>query len=341
LAGNVVDLCPVGALLDKNFLFKQRVWFLTATPSISPVDAGGENIWIDHNEGAVYRIRPRANLDVNKWWISDDTRYAWKGIQGENRLRSARKAQFGTQVEVTYQVAMESAGMELRALASTPGSLYAQLSPMMTTEEAYLLATYIRSLDPQAVLILGPVPTQKDEVFSSAVTGKQTYTIKGEKVPNAAGVRRVIEKLGGPKATYEEFIKSESAELKKLKGGWVVGGYLKDWVGKEQPPLYKKGYRVVQDILPNSLVNAAEVVLPAAAWCEKEGCWENFARKVQVFAKAVNPPEGVTEEGSVYAKLLKRPLRLTEIRATLGEPYAGATIPATPLQEPATEFVEL
>ena len=72
LAGNVIDICPVGALLDKDFLFTQRVWFLKATPSISPVNAGGENIEIHHTEGRIYRIKPRFNKDVNKWWISDE-----------------------------------------------------------------------------------------------------------------------------------------------------------------------------------------------------------------------------------------------------------------------------
>ena len=61
LAGNVVDLCPVGALLDKDFLFKQRVWLLKRVPSISPADSGGENIFLEYNEGVVYRIKPRYN----------------------------------------------------------------------------------------------------------------------------------------------------------------------------------------------------------------------------------------------------------------------------------------
>ena len=96
LAGNVVDLCPVGALLDKDFLFKQRVWLLKQTPSISPVDSGGENIFLEHNEGVVYRIKPRYNAEVNTWWISDDTRYSYKIIQHDQRLKSAYKKEHGS-----------------------------------------------------------------------------------------------------------------------------------------------------------------------------------------------------------------------------------------------------
>src|SRR5947209_19313063 len=102
LAGNVVDLCPVGALLDKEFLFKQRVWLLKSAPSISPADSGGENIFLDHNEGVVYRVKPRYNAEVNTWWISDDTRYSYKPLYDDNRLLQAARTQYGTQIDVSY-----------------------------------------------------------------------------------------------------------------------------------------------------------------------------------------------------------------------------------------------
>src|SRR5688572_24555978 len=133
LAGNVVDLCPVGALLDKEFLFKQRVWLLKEVPSISPVDAGGENIWIHYNEGIIYRIKPRFNPEVNTWWISDDTRYSYKAVHDEKRLRGARRNQYGSQVETEWGHAISDADHGLRNAVKEggPGSLYAMLSPMM------------------------------------------------------------------------------------------------------------------------------------------------------------------------------------------------------------------
>src|ERR1700677_3390139 len=85
LAGNVVDLCPVGALLDKEFLFKQRVWLLRQAVSISPTDSGGENIFLEFNEGIVYRIKPRFNAQINTWWISDDTRTSNKILYNPKR----------------------------------------------------------------------------------------------------------------------------------------------------------------------------------------------------------------------------------------------------------------
>src|SRR2546429_9097360 len=98
LSGNVVDLCPVGALLDKDFLFKQRVWLLKQAPSISPADSGGENIYIEYNEGVIYRIKPRFNPEVNGWGISGDTRYSFKPVHGENRLRQGKRSQYRSQI---------------------------------------------------------------------------------------------------------------------------------------------------------------------------------------------------------------------------------------------------
>src|SRR5205085_8453913 len=101
------------------------------------------------------------------------------------------------------------AGLKNIVKESGPGGLFAMLSPMMACEEAWLLGQYIRGLDPQAVLVLGPVPsTGKDEVFKNPNNGKITFTIQAEKAPNAAGVRRIIESLGGPTISLEELGKS-------------------------------------------------------------------------------------------------------------------------------------
>ena len=90
LASNVIDICPVGALLDKDFLFQQRVWFLKRAASIDPLTCSGDNIWVEHNEGTVYRVKPRPNLDVNKWWITDEVRYGWKFIHSDERITMPR-----------------------------------------------------------------------------------------------------------------------------------------------------------------------------------------------------------------------------------------------------------
>jgi NADH-quinone oxidoreductase subunit G len=349
LAGNVVDLCPVGALLDKDFLFKQRVWLLKQTPSISPADSGGENIYLEHNEGVVYRIKPRYNADVNRWWISDDTRYSYKAVHDERRLRQARKTEHGGQVDTTFADALDTAVRDLREIVAThgPGSTYGLLSPMMSCEEAWLFGQAMRSIDPQMILVLGPVPTAgQDEVFKNPETGKVTFTVKAEKAPNAAGVRRILKKLGGPQASWQDLESNGRSEIRNLKGGWIVGGYLSNWLPADPPEALRRSssrYLVVQDILPSTLTHSADVVLPSAAWAEKDGTWESFEGRLQAFGAAVPPPEGARRESDVYYTILGRTgvANAADVRAELGEPFGEVVVPTGEEKEPAMEFVEL
>ncbi len=346
LSGNVVDLCPVGALLDKDFLFEQRVWLLKRTASISPVDSGGENIWIDQNENVIFRIKPRYNPDVNQWWISDDTRYSYKPVHDPARLRKPRRVQYATQIETTFTNATEAAGDGLKSIVKEkgPGSTFCFFSPMMACEEVWLLGQYMRSIDPKCVFALGPVPsTGADEVFKHYISGAETFRIKAEKVPNAAGVQRVLTRLGGMQVTWSEFMAAGLPELKKLAGGWIVGGYLSSWVPKDVPILFKKGFKVVQDILASPLSDAADVVLPAASWAEKDGCWENHAGRIQAFAAAIAPIEGARREGDVYYQLLGREgvYNAERIRQEMGEPFAQIVLPREDVESPSFEFAEL
>jgi NADH-quinone oxidoreductase subunit G len=347
LAGNVVDICPVGALLDKEFLFKQRVWLLKQVPSISPVDSGGENIWLDHNEGVVWRIRPRYCAEANGWWISDDTRYSHKILRDPNRLAQAMRMQYGTQAAVSVRKAVESAVTEFESLVATkgPGCLCAILSPMMACEEAYLLGKALRAIDPKAMLVNGPVPTAAaDDVFKNPQTGKVTFTIKAEKVPNSAGVRRVIDMLGGPHMTIDELAaKAKDKDVAALAGAWIVGGYLSAWTLPALPPGISKGFRVVQDILPSKLAEGASIVLPAAAWAEKDGCWENHAGRIQAFSAALPPPQGAAREGDVYQQMLGRAglYNAAAVRAEMGGAFAVCTAPVVAHESPALELIEL
>jgi NADH-quinone oxidoreductase subunit G len=340
-----VDICPVGALLDKDFLFKQRVWLLKQAASISPVDSGGENIYLEHNEGKVWRIKPRYNPEVNTWWISDDTRYSYKVINDEKRLTTPRKAQYGAQIDTTYSSALEAAKAGLVDLvkANGQGCIYAMMSPMMAIEEAWLFGRAIRELDPEAVLVLGPVPTTgQNEVFKHSISGKKTFEIQAEKVPNAAGIRRVLALLGGPQLPFDELVKPKSTNpvVTKLKGGWIVGGYLSEWVGSATFP---RGFKVIQDILPNKVVDSADVVLPAASWAEKDGSWENHAGKIQPFTAAVPPLEGTRREGDVYLNLLSRREMYSAdaIRKEMGEPFSAVTVEGPKVEESAFAFAEL
>ncbi len=306
LSANVIDLCPVGALLDKDFLFAQRVWFLKNTPSIDGITASGDNIFVEHNEGKVYRLKPRTNLSVNKWWITDEVRYGWKHIHSEDRLRSPLRRQFGTLVETDYTRAYDDAIEGIRKAVSAGKRLALVVSPMLSCEEAYLLATLARRLDPKAVFGIGPVPVKgQDKVFPAGAkeTDPKAFKMYAEKAPNARGVRRVLEALSGP-GTVPAF-DSVLARLGKGSGtsdiGAVIltGNYPGEWGSKDLDAALGGKFTVLLDTLSSSLLDRAAVVLPGATWAEKAGTFENARNILQAFEQAIPVIQLAKSEGQL------------------------------------------
>jgi len=284
LAGNVIDLCPVGALLDKDFLFAQRVWFLKKTPSIDGITASGDNISIEHNQGKIYRVKPRTNLAVNKWWITDEVRYGWKFVHSENRITTPMRRQHGSLAPTGWQRAIEQANAGLADSGSRLGLL---VSPMLSCEDAFLLATWAKRIDPEAVLAVGPVPRDgADKLFPPGVdpADPKAFKMYAEKAPNARGVRRVLESFG-PVADHADFLKQ--VDSGQIAAVIVTGNYPSDWVTPEALAAFSKPFLVLIDTLMTALVKTADVVLPGATWAEKAGTFENANNLLQAFEQAI------------------------------------------------------
>jgi NADH-quinone oxidoreductase subunit G len=339
LSANVVDICPVGALLDKDFLFTQRVWFLKETPSIDGLTASGDNIAIHVNEGRVYRVKPRVNPAVNKWWISDEIRYGWKFVHAENRLRQPMRMQYGTQVSCDWARALEDASEGLKKAAQKgPGSLAVLVSPMVSCEGAYLLGKLVRGLDPGAVLGVGPIPlVGTDKTFPGG------YTVCAEKCPNSRGVRRALEAVlhsepgasatgraqlqaatatstagpstGGQAASgtqassggvlaWAEFAAKLADKKTTISAVVVTGNYPNPWATKEVLTALSKKFIVLLDILPSDLSPRADVLFPGSAWVETAGTFENHRNRLQTFRQALQPVEGAHQTGQILCDLV-------------------------------------
>ncbi len=288
LASNVIDLCPVGALLDKDFLFAQRVWFLRSTPSIDGITASGDNILVEHNQGQVYRIKPRTNLDINKWWITDEVRYGWKFIHSEQRLRSPMTRRFGALDECDYAKAYGDA-LDGLSEATDQGKLAVLVSPMLSCEEAYLLGSLAKSIDENAILGIGPVPVQgEDKVFppSASADDPKAFVVRAEKAPNAAGVRRVLDAINKHRtAAYETML--EKIRSDEVSAVIVTGNYPSTWAEDKLLRALDGKFVIVVDTLGSDLVNEANVVLPSATWVEKAGTFENATGVIQAFEQAI------------------------------------------------------
>jgi NADH-quinone oxidoreductase subunit G len=293
-----IDVFP-GKPLDKDFLFAQRVWFLTRTPSIDPVTASGDNIWIHHNEGRIYRIKPRVNPDVNQHWITDEVRYGWKFVHSEDRLTQPQRQQLGEPIDAQWPRAIEAAIHGLQEAARKPGSLAAVISPMLASEEAYLLARFIRGLDPKAAIAMGPVPRQgEDKTFASG------FTISGEKVPNRRGVERVLDGLGVQPVPFDEFQAAIADKKSPITAMLITGNYPSKWTTGDMVKAVGRRFTVMIETLANDLTAKAGVLLPSVTWAEKAGVFENHKGRIQAFDRAIPPLEGAKAEGQIAMDLM-------------------------------------
>jgi NADH-quinone oxidoreductase subunit G len=302
LSANVIDLCPVGALLDKDFLFAQRVWFLHTTPTIDGITASGDNIYAEHNEGKVYRIKPRTNMAVNTWWITDEVRYGWHFVHSEKRLRTPRVRRQGSLVDRDYARAYEAI-----AAATQGKAIGLMVSPMLTCEDAYALATLARSIDPNATLALGPVPVQgQDKTFPGASSNDKPFTMYAEKAPNARGVKRVLDALCGniiDAATFEKQLAQSTFQT-----AFITGNYPSTWATdtllKAITTARTAGcFVVVIDTLASKLTENCDVLLPGATWLEKSGTFENARNQIQSFEAAIPVIEMAKTEGQLATDL--------------------------------------
>jgi len=327
LSANVIDLCPVGALLDKDFLFEQRVWYLTETPSIDGITASGDNISIHHNEGQIYRIKPRTNMQVNKWWISDEIRYGWKFVHSDDRLRSPARQQYNVQVECGWDRAYGDArdGLQKVVNEKGPGSLALMVSPMLSCEEAYLLASFLRGLDQQALLAVGPVPIEgQDKTFPGG------YTVYSEKCPNSRGVRSTLDNFDGQVLDYQALLDQLNDKQSNIGGVVLTGNYPAAWPSNDLVKAVNKRFLLMIDTLANSLSARADVLLPGATWAEKSGTFENANNLLQSFDQAINVIEQAKNEGQIALDLAaacgladKQIYEPKSVRQQMGGVFAG------------------
>jgi NADH-quinone oxidoreductase subunit G len=149
LSGNVIDLCPVGALTSRPFRYQARAWELRQHPSVAPHDCVGSNLWVHTRRGEVLRAVPRENETVNEVWLSDRDRFGYEGLNHPERLRRPlQRGADGQWREVDWDTALTAAATGLKQVLEQHGAgrLGALVSPSSTVEELYLAQAVIRGL---------------------------------------------------------------------------------------------------------------------------------------------------------------------------------------------------
>ena len=315
LSGNVVDLCPVGALGDKDFLYQQRVWFLNRDAGVCGGCSAGCSIQTEHNQDTVYRLKPRENQHVNKWWICDEGRYGWHHLHDPSRRVTAERHTSESSDAIEWSEIVSGLRNDLSTAVAAGGRLGVAVSPMLTVEEAWMLCTLAREIDPQAILAVGHVPSAgDDESFPGG------FTIRAEKCPNRVGVEHVIAAFDPQVPRWENLL--EAVENGDCSAAWITAAYppaggrpaseAEPWIDEPTASRFARlrdhatGCLVVQDLFDSPLAAHASWLLPAAGFAERSGTWVNHAQWAQSFERAIRAPSGVWPEGRLLWNMLGR-----------------------------------
>ena len=148
LSGNMIDLCPVGALTSKPFRYSARSWELSRRKSVSPHDSWGTNLTVQVKNNRVMRVLPRENEEINECWISDKDRFSYEGLNSPERLLKPMVRVDGVMREVEWNVALDYVAHALKDVAKNHGgeSIASLASPHSTVEELYLLQKLTRAM---------------------------------------------------------------------------------------------------------------------------------------------------------------------------------------------------
>jgi NADH-quinone oxidoreductase subunit G len=148
LSGNMIDLCPVGALTSKPFRYSARTWELSRRKSVSPHDSLGSNLIVQVKQNRVMRVLPLENDEINQCWLSDRDRFSYEGLNSEERLTKPMIKEDGHWREVDWQVALEhvARGLSETRFKYDPKEIGALASPHSTLEEMALLGKLVRAM---------------------------------------------------------------------------------------------------------------------------------------------------------------------------------------------------
>lgn len=153
LSGNMIDVCPVGALTSKPFRYSARTWELSRRKSVSPHDSTGANLIVQVKNGRVMRVLPLENEDVNECWIADRDRFSYEALNSEDRLTRPMIKQGGAWMEVDWSTALNYVADGLKRVIAEFGTegIGALVSPHSTVEELHLAQKLVRGLGSDSI----------------------------------------------------------------------------------------------------------------------------------------------------------------------------------------------
>jgi len=325
-SANVVDICPVGALTERDFRFKARVWYLSSAPTVCNGCSQGCNIDLHFvldrphlNDGArVARVKPCTNPNVNQWWMCDEGRYGF-GWLDRGRIQSVRGPS-AQAPEATWEQALAAISA---ALAGARVGVIA--SAQLTNEELFLIRTiFERALGAKVSAAVPEPPGSCDD-----------FLIKADKNPNTMGA--LLVGLAGPETPPAEQIVDE-ALAGKLDVLWVFAHDLVRLFGEDKVRRLPKSVPlfIYSGTNENATAPLAHWVLPSAAYVEKDGTFVNCHGRVQRIGRAFPTLADSREDWRVLLDVARRlrlpldwrgPEEIFQALAGAVRPFAGLSYP--------------
>jgi NADH-quinone oxidoreductase subunit G len=303
-AGNLADVCPVGALLSHDFRFKMRVWFLTETESVCPGCSTGCNIYLDHRDGEAQRFRARRNVDVNKSWLCDPGRALYKEIALATRVAAARVKGAAGFLPVNVPAALDQIKDRLQQAGAKSAFL---ASPQATNEDLFAFRTLAEHVGGMLDFRVGD-PQDKIRVREDAVL------LRADKNPNTQGCLD----LGLGRAGVPEILaacREGRVQVLLLQGPELLRR------PEAAEALRKVPFIAVMATHEGPELELAHAVLPAAMWAEVDGTFTNYQRRVQRIRRAFTAPGLALPRLELAAGLLQRlgsPLGASSAREVFG-----------------------
>jgi NADH-quinone oxidoreductase subunit G len=279
-SGNTVDICPVGALLNRDFRFRARAWFLSTAPSICTGCSRGCNTFVDYFGQDTYRYRPRENEQVNQSWMCDQGRLSYKYLNSQRALNAQLGRRFDARPAESPEV-VKLAASKLAPLAHTP-ELGVLASPLASNEDLFACLSFAQeALGAKAVFVGGRPEGNEDHFLMTA-----------DKNPNRLGLQWIAAGLGLKLRPFEELI--EEIEAGRIKALYAVGTEVPLEVPLSIEALAHLELFVAQSFNLNAVTERCDILLPASTHAEDEGSFVNLKGVIQRFRPAY-PPRGSSQ----------------------------------------------
>jgi NADH-quinone oxidoreductase subunit G len=294
-SGNVIDVCPVGALTEQDFRFKARVWYLASAPSVCNGCAQGCNVDVHyvldrpHLDGGarIMRLKPRYNPDVNQWWMCDEGRFGFHWIDRERVTRVRHRG-----VESNWEQAVDAVAA---ALAPPGVRLGVIASSGLSTEELFLIREVLQHRLGARVTSAVPMPPGHGDDFLR----------KADRSPNTAGAAMLG--LTGPDVPSLDDILAD-ARAGRIDTLWVFGIDLAALIGDAELEALSRALTLLiyAGTNENRTAVTADWVLPTAAYLEKDGTFVNCHGRIQRIGRAFAPVADSREDWAVLLELARR-----------------------------------